>query len=545
MPGARLRTLLRARVAVLSLISVLFAIAAFGGESFAAPPPAAIQVLLSTSGRATHEDAQSLKAFYARRNYAPAWSGSAAADSDRKILLAAFLHADADGLVPSDYWVGDAGDDASHDIELTIAAFHYARDLHGGRAEFRSIDADVELPADRFDAVSALSSALETRSLSVFLASLAPREDGYALLKSALAHFRSISAAGGWPSLPQANAKRFASDDALAALLRRRLAYEDASIGAASDLAASVAQFQAHNGLNQNGKVDKPTLLALNISAEDRVSEISANMERWRWLPHDLENRYVSVNVADTTLSVVENGRIVLTSKVIAGRPHDRTPILRAVAFGVTVNPPWNVPAPIARKEILPKLKRNRNYLESQDMILVDGPRADPHGLGIDWHAIPKGSFPYRVQQLPGEKNALGTVKLELPNRFDVYLHDTPAKSLFGHNERHLSHGCVRVEQIVPLASYALTGDPASLSLVTGAVAAGTTEYIPLSKPLPIYFLYWTAFVDGDGTVEFRPDVYGRDQRLIAAMARRGRGSQMTSNETGNGIGDAVGCHGV
>jgi len=209
-------------------------------------------------------------------------------------------------------------------------------------------------------------------------------------------------------------------------------------------------------------------------------------------------------------LHVVESDNRVLNSPVIVGRPKAPTPILRAVALGVTVNPPWLVPPKIARKEILPKVAHNPDYMREHHMVFREN-----------------GG----IKQLPGEKNALGAIKLELPNRFDVYLHDTPSKKLFNRDDRDVSHGCVRVEKILPLASYALTHDPDSVDLIASAVARGKTAYFPLNEPLPIYFVYWTAFVDSDGNVEFRSDIYGRDERLLTLLNRHLLSRRVTSLE--------------
>jgi murein L,D-transpeptidase YcbB/YkuD len=248
---------------------------------------------------------------------------------------------------------------------------------------------------------------------------------------------------------------------------------------------------------------------------------IAANMERWRWLPAVLEPNRIVINAADAQLQLWLAGKPVLTSRVIVGRPGNPTPILRAEGAGVTVNPPWTVPHSIAVKEILPKLKANRAYLASQDMVLLNGPADDPQGLHVNWRAIRAGSFPYRIQQHPGPRNALGRVKIELPNRFDVYLHDTPGKAAFARPNRAVSHGCVRVEQILPLASYALSGDLRTMEQITQAIDAGETKFLPLRATLPVYFLYWTAFADDGGQLQLRPDLYGRDQRLIATMKTR------------------------
>jgi murein L,D-transpeptidase YcbB/YkuD len=248
---------------------------------------------------------------------------------------------------------------------------------------------------------------------------------------------------------------------------------------------------------------------------------IIANMERWRWLPTALEPNRIVVNAADAQLQLWLGGKMVLTSRVIVGRPRSPTPILQAEGAGVTVNPSWTVPHSIAAKEILLKLKVNHAYLASQDMVLLDGPADDPYGLRINWRAVRVGTFPYRIRQFPGPRNPLGQIKIELPNRFDVYLHDTPGKSAFDRPARDVSHGCVRVEQILPLASYALAADLTAVGQIAEAIGQGETKYLPLFRKLPIYFLYWTAFAGPEGELQFRPDIYGRDQRLIAAMRPR------------------------
>lgn len=245
---------------------------------------------------------------------------------------------------------------------------------------------------------------------------------------------------------------------------------------------------------------------------------IMANMERWRWMPTLLEPDRIVVNVADASLELWIKGQKVLTSRVIVGRPKNPTPILKAEGAGITVNPAWNVPHSIAAKEILPKLKRNPAYLASQDMVLLNGPPGDPQGLHVDWRAIPAGTFPYQIRQAPGARNPLGRIKLELPNRFDVYLHDTPGKSAFSKNMRMLSHGCVRVDKILPLASYALNADDSVIDQISAAIGTGDTQYFPLHKKLPIYILYWTAIPLSDGSIKILPDVYGRDARMIAVM---------------------------
>ena len=451
----------------------------------------------------------SLRAFYNLRGDAPAWIDSPEAEADGQVLQAALAQASADGLNAADYRVtpmvgyGAATSwlDAETDIRETNAALRYVSDMRDGRSWLREVDDDVELPVDYFDPVHETTLALQNRNLSTFLGGLAPPHPEYARLKALLAKYNSATAQGGWQGTFSKHGK--GRDE-----LQRRLSFEDDSIANDDDLSDAIQKFQAHHGLDVNGALDHDTIQALNVPASQRALEIEANMERWRWMPRSFEQRYVMVNVPTQKLEVVDNGTIALTSPVIVGKPEAPTPILRADANGVTVNPPWNIPTKIMRKEILPKLHADPGYLREHNMVWREG-----------------GG----IQQRPGGKNALGRVKLDLPNRFDVYLHDTPSKKLFGRDERDLSHGCVRVEKILPLASYALTGDDSSVSSLSSAVASGKTKYFPLSEPLPIYIAYWTVFVDADGSVEFRPDLYDRDQRLLAALASGIRNQRMTA----------------
>ena len=451
-----------------------------------------------------------LRTFYDLRGDAPAWAGSPEAESDGQILQAALAQADADGLNGADYRIvpmvgyGAATSwlDAEKDVLETNAALRYANDLRNGRSWLREVDDDFELPVNYFDAVRELTSATQTRTLSAFLSGLAPTHPEYAALKALLVRYQSAAAQGGWQGTFSKRGKGREE-------LLHRLSFEPDAIATDSDLTDAIARFQKEHGLDSDGSLNRETIEALNVPASQRILQVEANMERWRWMPRNFEARYVMVNVPTQKLEVVANNDRVLTSPVIVGKPEAPTPILRADATSVIANPPWNIPPKIARKEILPKLHANPDYLREHNMVWRSG------GAGI--------------QQRPGGRNALGRIKLNLPNRFDVYLHDTPSKKLFGRDERDLSHGCVRVEKILPLASYALTGDDSSVSLLTSAVASGKTKAFPLSEPLPIYIVYWTVFVDADGSVEFRPDLYDRDQRLLAALASGIRTQRVTA----------------
>jgi len=342
--------------------------------------------------------------------------------------------------------------------------------------------------------------------------------------------YRGLAASGGWPKLPDGPELKLGSEDPRLAALRQRLAAEDAglawdAVGARKgDLEAALRRFQVRSGLEVDGRIGVRTFAMLNLSADERVNQIIANMERWRWMPRQMEDRYVMVNAPDGELRVFDHGAVILTSKVVVGDEKHQSPILRAAAVSITVNPPWNVPPSIAQKEMLPKLRRDPSYLFDENIVMLNGPDGDPFGMKIDWHAISARSFPYRLQQLPGPENSLGGIKIEMPNPFDVYLHDTPQKRLFSRAHRNYSHGCIRVEQALALASLALSGDATeAVPSLEEKIAAGETRHLAIRKPLPIYVLYWTAIEDPDGTVGFRIDPYGRDKRLAAALALHSR----------------------
>ena len=209
-----------------------------------------------------------------------------------------------------------------------------------------------------------------------------------------------------------------------------------------------------------------------------------------------------------------------LTSRVVVGDELHPTPVVRSDLGAIVFNPPWTVPTSIVVDEFLPKLRANPRFLADNDMVILDR-REDPHGLAVDWAAVPAERFPFRFQQRPGGWNPLGRIRFATPNRFDVYLHDTPLPELFQRADRALSHGCVRVEQARELAALVLAGQPAGRpEALERAMSAGATSVVTVARPLPVYILYWTAFVDDEGRLQLRDDPYDRDSRVAAALAR-------------------------
>jgi murein L,D-transpeptidase YcbB/YkuD len=470
-------------------------------------------------------------AFYSKRDFQPAWTETSDQQEMASEVRAILAHAHDQGLRDSEYAIardpGARGKQAAQfEIVLTGAVLRYARDVHTGRLPPGSVFEDVELPAKNFDAVSELNEALEQHSLDAFFAGLPPHHPEYRRLVGALARYRAIADAGGWPDLADPKEISLNGKDPRREALIKRLGAEDPIFAAvanpsANDLRDAIKRYQGLNGLAQDGRVRGETLASLNVSATARVAQIAANLERWRWLPQQFEDRYVAVNAPDQSVQFVRDGAAILTSRVIIGRKGSPTPITRTEIVAAVVNPPWNIPGDIAARDLLPQLKRNPNYLATKHMVVTDGPPNDPYGRKIDWRKVVAADFPYAIQQKPGPETALGAVMLDSPNDFDVYLHDTPNKKRFEETDREISNGCVRVQQIFPLASLALTDDPmAGLATLTKAVKTHDTQRLKLDKPLPVYFLYWTAIPNSDGSVAFRPDRYGRDATLIAALSK-------------------------
>ena len=465
-----------------------------------------------------------LRRFYERRKFAPAWTSDPRAVANAAIAVAILQGSDSDGLSPATYhldaiaaWQHSNSPHATVELDvlLTGSMLAYIHDMRMGRVSADQAGFAVDLPSTGFDPVAFLTDALTDNRVSTLPERLAPPHPEYIRLKEALARYRKVAVDGGWPNLFGTRKIALGSADPRIPALRRRLEMEgQGGQGDPSEegLVEEIRRYQLHHGLEADGIAGRRTLESLNISASARADQIVANMERWRWLAQPFEERYVEVNAADATLIVMDRDKPVLTSRVITGKPATPTPIFKAAIVAVTVNPSWNIPETIASKEIRPKERLTPGYLDSQHIV------ADLPGGGL--------------RQLPGDDNALGHIKLEMPNRFNSYVHNTPAQVLFRQNDRHFSHGCIRAEQILPLASFVLSGDTTlAVDKIRDAIATGETQRFSLERPVPIYVLYWTAMVDEDGVVEFRRDVYGWDAKLLAALGApspTGRMSMLT-----------------
>jgi murein L,D-transpeptidase YcbB/YkuD len=467
-------------------------------------------------------------AFYASRDYAPIWT-----DAKAQKLIASLRRAGDHGLIPGEYGVSRLAQTptskAIRELLLSAAAALYAIDLGAGRFEPRRINREVHLSPIRVTASAVLKRLSASTDISGILASLAPQRNEYKRLLLAYGRYRAIAATGGWPRIPVRGRLRPGSVGPAVMALRRRLAATrdlppKASEATAFDesLIMALKRYQRRNGLFVTGSITALDLEALNRTARMRVLQLRANLERRRWMQNNYGARFILVNQADFMVKLVARGKTIYTSKIIIGTRRLRTPVFRAEMNLVGFNPVWNVPASITRNELLPALRRNpKAYLRRRGMTLHDprtGRRLNPNS--IDWAKVRRGHVPFRLRQSPGRRNALGRIKFMFPNPYNVYLHDTPTKSLFKRRVRCFSHGCMRLADPVGLAYLLLRDQGWTRKRIKAAIGSGKRISVPLLPTVPVHIAYLSAWVNKNGMVHFREDVYGRDHQIVAAFTR-------------------------
>lgn len=463
---------------------------------------------LAVAGERLHA-ADTISAFYATRAYEPVWS---AEPGRLRELLVQLASAESHGLRPSDYhfdWLsgrlaastGDDVADAELEAVATDAFLLYA--LHLGRGKVREERiAGWHIDRPELDLNARLLTAVSSDVASA-LAPLLPRHPGYDRLRQELVRYQNIARAGGWAAIGDGPTLRLGDSHPRVAALRNRLAATGELTATAESnvfddaTAVAVKAFQARHGLHQDGAVGPQTRAALNVTASRRVEQLRVNLERWRWLEADLGDRYVLVNVAGFHAGLYDGDRLTLGMRAIVGKPYRRTPIFSDEIRYLVFSPYWNIPSSIARREIRPK---GRRYMERNNIEVVSGGR---------------------LRQRPGPGNALGRVKFMFPNRFNVYLHDTPARDLFERTSRTFSHGCIRLEKPLELARLLLDDQGWTREEIEQATGRRTPKTVQLDRAVPVHILYWTAWVDEGGMLQFRRDVYHRDGAVTRALLDR------------------------
>jgi murein L,D-transpeptidase YcbB/YkuD len=437
------------------------------------------------------------------------------------------------------------------DVQLTYTFLTLASHVASGRLQPEKLRIDWYTKPRNVDLDVRLEQALaqkEEGALEKSLREIAPPAEDYARLRDALAQHREQATQGGWPQVPAGSTlKKGDQGERVQALSARLAASGDLQAPAQANaqqpaggqpqpgaaaaapavfddaVAAAVSRFQARHGLDPTGAVDADTLEALNVPLQARITQMVANLERWRWMPNDLGERYILVNLPEYRMELVENGKPAVAMRVVIGKTQSRTPVFSDQMTYLELNPVWNLPSTIAGDEIVPKLASDPSYLARNDMEVVKGwsDEAETVDLGSlpDLAVLADSGSGYRLRQRPGAQNPLGKVKFMFPNEWDIYLHDTPADHLFSREERGFSHGCIRLEKPIALAEYLLKDDPNwSPQAIQETLASGEQKSVKLPKPLAVHLVYWTAWVEPNGTVQFRKDVYGHDTTLVKAL---------------------------
>lgn len=486
------------------------------------------------------------RAFYEERGFAAAWVEGAKPRAQMDDLIEALRHASREGLDPDLYNVRmleerrkeasegfltnkgfDPKEAGALDVWLTYLYMKYASDLADGLSDLAHADPSWKIKPEEFDPQAHLEQALSGNRIVESLADLTPKIPEYERLRTVLHAYREQQASGGWPTVPRMKLKPGQKSPHVAALATRLAASGDytgavppdgASAVYGPELQEAVKIFQRRHGLTDDGAVGPEVIAALNVPLDRRLDQIALNMERWRWLPRDLGDRYILVNIPEMRLDVFEGRSVPLSMRVVVGKTETPTPIFNDEMTHIVFSPYWNVPDSIAQGETLPSVLNDPGFLERQNMEVVDtsGNVVDPGSIDLN------DPTAYRFRQKPGAGNSLGLVKFMFPNQFNVYLHDTPADSLFERAARSFSHGCVRVAEPVALAKYVLRDQPEwTDERIREAMQAGTEKHVKLKDPIPVFLGYWTARVHPDDTVQFRKDIYGVDGRLQTRLEDR------------------------
>jgi murein L,D-transpeptidase YcbB/YkuD len=479
-----------------------------------------------------------LQDFYARRAYRAAWGD----EKNAAELRRAIADSAADGLDPADYFQSRLEDlarqargpattaalRAQQDVLMTEALLRLGYHLSFGKVDPESFDPQWNYgrTLDDRDIAGRIERVLASQDVYQRIESLKPTHRLYGALKHELARYRAAEAAPAPAPVPAgASLKPGASDPRVPLLRARLVASGDLAVGGEADstvydaaLVAAVRRFQGRMGLESDGAVGAGTVAELNVPVSERIRQLRVNLDRGRVLLHDLPERFVVVNIAGFTAYLIKGQDIEWSTRVQVGKPYRKTPLFRSEINYLVFNPTWTVPPGIVRSDILPAAKKDPASITRRGLKVLDSGGREVDPASVDWSRFTSG-IPYTLRQDPGPNNALGRVKLMFPNDYFVYLHDTPSQALFDKADRAFSSGCVRVERALELAERVLD-DPAEWNAqsIDAVIRGGKLQNVTLKRRMPVLLAYWTAWVDPEGSVNFRRDLYGQDAQWAAAL---------------------------
>lgn len=518
---------------------------------------------LTTTGPDRASIINHLNRFYEALGYRPAWTNRLAIAR----LIEVINDSANDGLLPSDYHLDEIRSfyadptesparRARADLLMTDAVFTLMSHMRSGKVYARSIEPDwnIEPAKPGADYDRTLMSAVMGSKFPEIIQELRPSAHEYHSLRKELVRMNAIAANGGWESVPAGQRiERVGIVDPRIPAIRRRLIVSGDYVPSSSaspedpadadskgktsdtdslaakpqvldklygpDLFDAVKAFQMRHGLDVDGVIGNETIKAMNVTVSQRIDQIRINLERYRWFLNSRGSNFVMVNIPSYSIDLVQNNTHRWNSRVIVGKPDTQTPVFRAEMQYIILNPHWVIPPGILVKDkIISTILKDPSYLDKKNLAVVDNKGHTLSPSSVDWARYLDGGFPYRLVQASGDEGSLGRIKFMIPNRFTVYLHDTPTKELFERSRRAYSHGCVRVDRPLELAEFVLQDRTKwSKSRIQEAIDTDKTRTINLPKNIPVYILYQTAFADGD-QLEFRADVYDRDARLLKVL---------------------------
>ena len=479
---------------------------------------------------------------YAKLDDRPVWTSEGTLRATADELITVLSSADSYGLDPTDYPLDEIRGEADEirdgsegstarapaavarwDVLCSETFVRFASQVAGGRVKPAALGNGgnwFAMPRG-MDGTTLLLRTAGEGNLRDLLSSVEPQNPGYLHLKNAYARYREVAAHGGWGEVAYGDTFVWNRKDARIPALRKRLAAsgdlaKDKAKGNKYDasLRDAVSRFQARHGLPITGMVDSNTVEVLNVPVIERLREMQLNLDRWRWQQNDLGPFYVVVNIPEFALHVVNQGKMVDSMRVIVGRYYHPTPVFSDSISAIVLNPDWAVPGTIARNELLPMVQQDSTYFIKRKIHVYRGSGARMVEIPSDtvqWANIESGSFPYMLRQEAGPENPLGRIKFLLPNQFDVYLHDTPSTELFLQDQRDFSYGCVRLQKPLRFAGDLLDPQEWPEKRLEDMIATGKPDTLRIHPPVPVSLQYWTCWVDDQGQVQFRDDVYRID----------------------------------
>lgn len=469
--------------------------------------------------------------YYQDNSFKPYWINDSKTNKSASSYLLFLKNIEMIGLDPNDYLYDEIksrlsekrkGPDsyAGFDVILTTSFVELCSDLLNGK-KYKYLSNN-----QKNSVLNTLKETTRKKNFDEILINFSPNLPVYNNLIIALSKYEGIKSSGGWPKITYGGKLKKGQKDPRIKILKKRLsipgyldnAYLNNIDFFDNNVERAVRNFQKRHGLYEDGVVGENTLFELNVPVEKRIQQIKLNIQRLRQLPKELGNRYILVNVSNYHLYGIENNNVVLSMKVIVGKPKWNTPIFEETMSYVVLNPKWNIPQSIFKDDILSRIKSDPEYLAKENIIIIDGWESNSTTIDselIEWDKIDPDKFSYRLQQTQGPANPLGRIKFMFPNNHNVYLHDTPNKDYFYLSRRNLSHGCIRVEKPLDLAEFVFNNKSFTQEKIIELINLGETKYVDLPKPIPVVIQYFTAWADTDGTVSFSRDVYNLDYQAI------------------------------